>query len=157
MTAKELEKFSKQRDELIGSLIASMDKQVSENQKKFLERFLEKFVDKLEKDEDGNILNNSNNRKLLVEIDEVFKDYQKKEAVTTITLLLQSVNAIVNFNKEYFTAVDGKAKVLPLIPKVKDFMKVWLGIKGDKLEPNGYIDKLISNRKTVLFLPARIN
>jgi len=145
MDEKDLAKFSKDRSELIGSLIDSMDKKISENQRKFYERVLEEFVDKLQRDEDGNVLNNADNRTLLSKIDEVFKVYQAKEAVQTVTLLLQSINKIVDFNRVYFTALDGKANVLPLIPKVKDFMKTWLGIKGDKIEPNGYIDKLISN------------
>ena len=28
---------------------------------------------------------------------------------------------------------------------VKDTLKVWLGIKGDKVEPNGYLDKLVES------------
>ena len=47
--------------------------------------------------------------------------------------------------QKYFSALDGQARTLPIIPKVKDFMKVWLGIKGDIVEPNGYLDKLVSN------------
>lgn len=145
MNEKLLKSFSKKRSKLIGSLISSMAEQIKSNQKELLNKVLEKFVDKLEKDEDGNVLNNSNNRKLLNEIDEIFKDLQKVEGRATVGLLLNSVSSIVGFNQDYFSAIDGKAKVLPMIPKVKDFMKSWLGIKGDAVEPNGYIDKLISN------------
>lgn len=145
MNKKQLKILSDKRSDLIGSLMSLMDKQVKENQKETLERIIDKFVDKLEKDEDGKVKNNAHNRKLLNAIDEVFKDYQKKEARTTIELLLNSVTSIMQFNQEYFVALDGKARVLPMMPKVKEFMKTWLGIKGDTVEPNGYIDKLISN------------
>ena len=145
MDEKELKGFTKKRSKLIVSLMSLMDKKVKENQKKTLDRIIEKFVDKLDKDEDGNVMNNAHNRKLLNQIDEVFKDYQKAEARTTLQLLLTSVSSIMQFNQEYFVALDGKARVLPMMPKVKDFMKTWLGIKGDTVEPNGYIDKLISN------------
>ena len=145
MDEKELKGFTKKRSKLIVSLMSLMDKQVKENQKKTLERIIEKFSDKLEVDENGKVRNTSKNRTLLSKIDEVFADYQKAEARTTVELLLNSVTSIMQFNQEYFVALDGKARVLPMMPKVKDFMKTWLGIKGDTVEPNGYIDKLISN------------
>ena len=145
MDKKKLQEYTKKRSELIASLMSSMDGQVKDNQKKLLEKVLEKFVDKLEKDENGNVKNNDRNRNLLIQFDDIFKEYQKKEARDTVGLLLQSVGSIINFNQKYFTALDGQARTLPIIPKVKDFMKVWLGIKGDVVEPNGYLDKLVSN------------
>ena len=145
MDEKTLKDFTKKRSELIASLMSSMDGQVKDNQKKLLEKVLEKFVDKLEKDENGNVKNNDRNRNLLIQFDDIFKEYQKKEARDTVGLLLQSVSSIINFNQKYFSALDGQARTLPIIPKVKDFMKVWLGIKGDIVEPNGYLDKLVSN------------
>ena len=145
MDIKTLKDFTKKRSELIASLMSSMDGQVKDNQKKLLEKVLEKFVDKLEKDENGNVKNNDRNRNLLIQFDDIFKEYQKKEARDTVGLLLQSVGSIINFNQKYFSALDGQARTLPIIPKVKDFMKVWLGIKGDIVEPNGYLDKLVSN------------
>ena len=137
--------LTKKRSKLIASLMSSMDGQVKDNQKKLLEKVLEKFVDKLEKDENGNVKNSDRNRNLLIRFDDIFNEYQKKEARDTVGLLLQSVSSIINFNQKYFTALDGQARTLPIIPKVKDFMKVWLGIKGDIVEPNGYLDKLVSN------------
>ena len=145
MDEKELKGFTKKRSKLIVSLMSSMQEQIEDNQKRLLSKTLEKFVDKLEIDENGNVLNNDKNRKLLFEIDDVFKDYQKKEARKTIELLLNSVASIMAFNQGYFQAIDGKARTLELMPKVKDFMKGWLGIQGNVVEPNGYIDKLVAN------------
>lgn len=145
MNEKKLKEFTKKRTKLIGSLMSSMQSQIAENQRKVYERILDKFIDKLEKDEDGNVKNNDHNRKLLNEIDEVFKEYNKNEGRKTIELLLQSVTSIMSFNQGYFQALDGNARTLKIMPKVKDFMKGWLGIKGDVVEPNGYIDKLIAN------------
>ena len=122
-----------------------MQEQIEDNQKRLLSKTLERFVDKLEIDENGNVLNNDKNRKLLFEIDDVFKEYQKKEARKTIELLLNSVASIMAFNQGYFQAIDGKARTLELMPKVKDFMKGWLGIQGNVVEPNGYIEKLVAN------------
>ena len=145
MDEKTLKDFTKKRTKLIGSLMSSMQSQIAENQRKVYERILDKFIDKLEKDEDGNVKNNDHNRRLLNEIDEVFKEYNKKEGRQTIELLLQSVTSIMSFNQGYFQALDGNARTLKIMPKVKDFMKGWLGIKGDVVEPNGYLDKLIAN------------
>ena len=145
MDEKELKGFTKKRSKLIVSLMSSMQEQIEDNQKKLLSKTLERFVDKLEIDENGNVLNNDKNRKLLFEIDDVFKEYQKKEARKTIELLLNSVASIMAFNQGYFQAIDGKARTLELMPKVKDFMKGWLGIQGNVVEPNGYIEKLVAN------------
>ena len=145
MDEKKLKEFTKKRTKLISSLMSSMQNQIAENQRKVYERILDKFIDKLEKDEDGNVKNNDHNRRLLNEIDEVFKEYNKKEGRQTIELLLQSVTSIMSFNQGYFQALDGNARTLKIMPKVKDFMKGWLGIKGDVVEPNGYLDKLVSN------------
>ena len=145
MDEKELKGFTKKRSKLIVSLMSSMQEQIEDNQKKLLSKTLERFVDKLEIDENGNVLNNDKNRKLLFEIDDVFKEYQKKEARKTIELLLNSVASIMAFNQAYFQAIDGKARTLELMPKVKDFMKGWLGIQGNVVEPNGYIEKLVAN------------
>jgi hypothetical protein len=145
MNKKELKNYTDKRSELIGSLMSSLTNKVKANQRFALEMMLERFVDKLETDEYGKVKNNANNRKLLLEIDEVFKEYQKKKAVETIKVILESVVKIANFNQKFFTAIDGEAKVLPAMVKVRDFMKEWLGIKGDKVEPNGYIDQLVKN------------
>ena len=145
MDEKKLKEFTKKRTKLISSLMSSMQEKIAENQRKVYEQMLDKFIDKLEKDEDGNIKNSEYNRRLLNQIDEVFSEYNKKEGRQTIELLLQSVTAIMSFNQGYFQALDGNARTLKIMPKVKDFMKVWLGIKGDVVEPNGYLDKLIAN------------
>ena len=145
MDKKKLQEYTKKRSKLIVSLMSSMQEQIEDNQKKLLSKTLERFVDKLEIDENGNVLNNDKNRKLLFEIDDVFKEYQKKEARKTIELLLNSVASIMAFNQGYFQAIDGKARTLELMPKVKDFMKGWLGIQGNVVEPNGYIEKLVAN------------
>ena len=152
MDKQELNSFTDKRSKLIASLIELMDERVKENQKELLNKVLDKFIDRLETDENGKVINNDKNRKLLFQIDEAFKQYQKEEGIKTIQLLLNSINKIVNFNRDYFTAIDGKANVLPLMPKVKEFMKQWLGIKGDVAEPNGYIDVLAKNEsaKTAL-------
>lgn len=145
MDEKKLKEFTKKRTKLIGSLMLSMQNQIAENQRKVYERILDNFIDKLEKDENGNVKNSEKNRRLLNEIDEIFKKYEKKEGRQTIELLLLSVTSIMSFNQGYFQALDGNARTLKIMPKVKDFMKGWLGIKGDVVEPNGYLDKLIAN------------
>lgn len=145
MDIKTLKDFTKKRTKLISSLMSSMQEKIAENQRNVYEQMLDKFIDKLEKDEDGNVKNSEYNRRLLNQIDEVFSEYNKKEGRQTIELLLQSVTAIMSFNQGYFQALDGNARTLKIMPKVKDFMKVWLGIKGDVVEPNGYLDKLIAN------------
>ena len=52
---------------------------------------------------------------------------------------------ILDFNTNYFGIMDGNTKVKKITPAVKDTLKIWLGIKGDKVEPNGYLDKLVES------------
>lgn len=145
MDRKQLKNYTDKRSELIASLMSSLTAKVKSNQRKTLERMLERFVDKLESDENGKVKNNAKNRKLLLEIDQVFQDYQRKEAIETIKTILDGVVKIANFNQKYYSALDGDAKVLPAMKRVKEFMKQWLGIVGDKVEPNGFIDNLVKN------------
>lgn len=152
MNKKELKGFTDKRSKLIESLISSLTAKTKASQRETLRRILEKFVDKLDVDENGKVVNSEKNRRLLLEIDDVFTEYQKKEGIETVKLILDSVAKVVTFNEKYFTAMDGKAKVLPAMKKVKDFMKQWLGISGDKLEPNGFIDNLVKNESAKIAL-----
>ena len=141
----ELDKYLEQGDKLIESLNERLEKQVSKDEQKLLDKVVGEFVDKLQKDEKGIILNNGYNRRLLLTIDKVFQEYKQKQSEQIISIIVGGAMEILDFNTNYFSIMDGKAKLKKITPAVKDTLKVWLGIKGDKVEPNGYLDKLVES------------
>ena len=141
----ELDKYLEQGDKLIESLNERLEKQVSKDEQKLLDKVVGEFVDKLQKDENGKILNNDYNRRLLLTIDKVFQEYKQKQSEQIISIIVGGAMEILDFNTNYFSIMDGKAKLKKITPAVKDTIKVWLGIKGDKVEPNGYLDKLVES------------
>ena len=141
----ELDKYLEQGDKLIESLNERLEKQVSKDEQKLLDKVVGEFVDKLQKDEKGIILNNDYNRRLLLTIDKVFQEYKQKQSEQIISIIVGGAMEILDFNTNYFSIMDGKAKLKKITPAVKDTLKVWLGIKGDKVEPNGYLDKLVES------------
>ena len=141
----ELDKYLEQGDKLIESLNERLEKQVSKDEQKLLDKVVGEFVDKLQKDEKGIILNNDYNRRLLLTIDKVFQEYKQKQSEQIISVIVKGAMEILDFNTNYFSIMDGKAKLKKITPAVKDTLKVWLGIKGDKVEPNGYLDKLVES------------
>lgn len=141
----ELDKYLEQGDKLIESLNERLEKQVAKDEQKLLDKVVGEFVDKLQKDENGKILNNDYNRRLLLTIDKVFQEYKQKQSEQIISIIVGGAMEILDFNTNYFSIMDGKAKLKKITPAVKDTLKVWLGIKGDKVEPNGYLDKLVES------------
>ena len=141
----ELDKYLEQGDKLIESLNERLEKQVAKDEQKLLDKVVGEFVDKLQKDEKGIILNNDYNRRLLLTIDKVFQEYKQKQSEQIISIIVGGAMEILDFNTNYFSIMDGKAKLKKITPAVKDTLNVWLGIKGDKVEPNGYLDKLVES------------
>lgn len=148
----ELDKYINQGDELISNLNERLDERISKDQNKLLEKIIGEFIDKLEKGDDGRVLNTDYNRRLLLTIDKVFDEYQKYDSEKLLTLIVGGALEIFNFNSNYFSLMDGEARLRKLNPQVKDTLKYWLGIKGDKIEPNGYLDKLVKNDNARMML-----
>lgn len=143
----ELDKFISQGDDLINNLNEQLEKQISKDQNKLLEKVLGEFLDKLQRDENGVVINNDYNRRLLLTIDKVFEDYKKYQSDKLLSVIVGGAMEILDFNTNYFGMMDGNAKLKKITPQVKDTLKYWLGIKGDKAEPNGYLDKLVESNE----------
>ena len=143
----ELDKFITQGDDLINNLNEKLENQISKDQNKLLEKVLGEFLDKLQRDENGVVINNDYNRRLLLTIDKVFEDYKKYQSEKLLTVIVGGALEIFDFNTNYFGMMDGNAKLKKFTPQVKDTLKYWLGIKGDKAEPNGYLDKLVESNE----------
>ena len=126
----ELDKYLEQGDKLIESLNERLEKQVAKDEQKLLDKVVGEFVDKLQKDENGKILNNDYNRRLLLTIDKVFQEYKQKQSEQIISIIVGGAMEILDFNTNYFSIMDGKAKLKKITPAVKDTLNVWLGIKG---------------------------
>ena len=107
----ELDKYLEQGDKLIESLNERLEKQVAKDEQKLLDKVVGEFVDKLQKDENGKILNNDYNRRLLLTIDKVFQEYKQKQSEQIISIIVGGAMEILDFNTNYFSIMDGKEKL----------------------------------------------
>ena len=103
----ELDKYLEQGDKLIESLNERLEKQVAKDEQKLLDKVVGEFVDKLQKDENGKILNNDYNRRLLLTIDKVFQEYKQKQSEQIISIIVRGAMEILDFNTNYFSIMDG--------------------------------------------------
>lgn len=145
MEDQEFKDLLKQHNQALASIEKASGLVLSNKQKKAFEIFKEDFIDALDVDEDGNIKMSSANIVKLNSIDKQFEKLAKEFNNTMIQNLTKSVSTIVQSNVKYFSALDGDAKLLPIIPKVKNAMSGWLGISEGTANKNGFIDQLISS------------
>ena len=102
----ELDKFITQGDDLINNLNEKLENQISKDQNKLLEKVLGEFLDKLQRDENGVVINNDYNRRLLLTIDKVFEDYKKFQSEKLLTVIVGGALEIFDFNTNYFGMMD---------------------------------------------------
>lgn len=145
MDQEEFKKLVKEHDSVLQSVESMHKNLLTSKQKKAFQEIQEKFLDKLEKNEDGSFKMNAKNLELMNQIDERFKTIAEETNPNLLKQLTSGISRIVNFNQKYYTAIDGNAKVLPILPKVQEAMSGWLGIKNGTAQKNGFIDQLISD------------
>ena len=145
MDEKEFKKLVKEHDDVLQSAENINKKLLTEKQIKAFKIIQEEFLDKLERDENGNVKMNSKNIELLNGIDKIFIQLSKQSNIDFLKSITLNISSIINYNSNYYSAIDGKAKVLKILPKVTNAMSAWLGIKDGVAQKNGFIDQLISN------------
>lgn len=155
MNEKELLKFIQRaagdRTKLINSLLEELSKNVASAQKNLLRHFIEGWVDKLDVDEvTGRIKNTLRNKRLLSTVDDVFARYVKDGGLAVAKIMVDGVNQILDFNGSYYKAFNTQAELVPIKAATLEYMKSWLGLKGNgALEGNGYLQKTISDPKVL--------
>lgn len=145
MEEKEFQDLLKQHNEALASIEKASALVLNDKQKKAFEIFKEDFIDALDVDENGNITMSSKNILKLNSLDEQFEKLAKNFNKTMVSTLANNVSKIVESNVKYFSGLDGDAKLLPIIPKVKNAISGWLGISEGKVTKNGFIDQLVES------------
>ena len=145
MEEKEFKDLLKQHNEALASIEKASALVLNDKQKKAFEIFKEDFIDALDVDENGNITMSSKNILKLNSLDEQFEKLAKNFNKTMVSTLANNVSKIVESNVKYFSGLDGDAKLLPIIPKVKNAISGWLGISEGKVAKNGFIDQLVES------------
>lgn len=148
MNEQDFQKLLNEHDELLGLVEGRHKDLLTEKQRKVFQQVRELFIDKLERDEDGNVKMNSSNIALLNTIDEVFELTSSAVNTNIVNHMTTSLKSLVKSNANYFSKVDGNAKVLPILPKVDKAMSGWLGITNGTPQKNGFIDQLLGNDTT---------
>lgn len=155
MAKKDLQKLivkaSRSRTKLIDALLVELEKEVSTAQRALLQRFINDWVDKLDVDDtSGQIKNTLRNKRLLANIDTVFDAYVKNDGIQVAKTMVEGVRKILDFNGEYYKNFATQAQLVPIKAQTLEFMKAWLGLKGNGyLEGNGYLQKTISDTKVL--------
>ena len=142
-TNNPFKKLSKDRDALIRRLLDRLDRKVGEVQSSLLSDLLDGVVDRLDVDENDRIKNTVNNRYIIDKIDAVFDGWTRKFGVGLAGTLVDGVTDLIVFNKKYFSEITTQAKLSPINKQVIESLHGWLGIDGNKVARNGYLDTLI--------------
>lgn len=143
---KEILKAAGDKTKLISKITEALEKTVAASQREMLQRFVDEWLDKLDKDEDGNVKATLKNKRMLQNIDAVFDRFVENEGLAIAKEIADGVDKIVNFNGRYFRTFTEEAQLIPIQKNVTEFVKSWLGLKGNgQLEGNGYLHKLINN------------
>lgn len=142
----DLRKYMTRRSDLVDGLLSVLERKVKQSERQLLELTVREFVDKLELTDGGRVRNTLHNKRLLANIDRVFEQFGRTIGVELARTIAQGVQAVVNFNGEYYRVMTTRAQTLPISQKVKEFVQAWLGLteKG-AVKPNGYLDTLVKD------------
>lgn len=146
---KFISKASGDRTKLIDALLSELQARVGVAQRALLERFVNDWVSKLDVDADtGRIKNTLRNKRLLSTVDTVFTAYVKTDGVMVAQAMVAGVKQILDFNGRYYKGLDSSIDIVPIRDNAMEFMKSWLGLKGNgALEGNGYLAKTVNDPK----------
>lgn len=147
--SKQITKASKDRTRLIDALLVELEGTVAKGQKALLQSFIDEWVDTLDVDQTtGKIKNTLRNKRLLANVDKVFNQYVATNGLEIAKTMVEGVKTIIDFNGKYYQAFASKTELAPIRTETVEFMKSWLGLKGNgALEGNGYLQKTISDVK----------
>lgn len=147
MDGKALKLLSKERDSLIASLYASYNVALTSAQTNLYKQLADDILDKLEFDEDGKVINNAKNRNILVSVDKFFQKWNDETNPKILSTMIDAVQQIMAFNHNYFSKFTEapRAELIKLREKALNNVKGWLGVDGDTINKNGYLDTLVKN------------
>lgn len=149
MTKSELTKESNKRDELIASLLDSLETRVNRAQTALYTKLLNEVFEKLDLDE-NRIKRTQKNKRLLNAIDRVFNEFGKTEGIRIANELINGIGELIAFNQTYFSLVIGnieESELIEFTDVLKSDISSWLGIENGKVVQNGYIDKILQHNE----------
>lgn len=145
MDEKKLRKLFRQRDTLIEAVNKALEDKVEENQRSLLRLFMEQITDKLVFNKENRVINNQQNRTLLLGVDNLFAKYIKDSNPQLLSTILGGVMSVLDFNAKYYSNLAEKTKLNPIKDKIKANIGAWLGIDNNKTLANGYLDTLVKS------------
>lgn len=139
----ELKRYNKLKAELLHKKEVALLKSAGELQTKLLNLIYEDFISKLDI-EDGFVKNTKRNRDRIQALNKLFDQFQRGEFAEVIKTMILDYKDIHELNAQYYASIAGK-KIEDINVKVKDKLKVNLGIEGNKLAPNGFLDSFVKD------------
>lgn len=141
---KTLSDYTGEKTALIAELIAGLESQVSDAQRRLYLNLLTKVFDRLNI-KDGRVVNSLKNKRLLSTVDTVFNSFALTDGLAVLNTVVIGVDRIISFNTEYAVGISGEAALADIEPAVRATMNQWLGIDKGRVVSNGYLDKLITD------------
>lgn len=143
---KTILKQAADRTAMIDDIIARLDDKISGAQEKLLRVIVDEFVDQLDID-NGKIVNNLKNKRLLGLIDQAYQKYSTTAGLEVVKAIVEGVQQVTDFNASYFQPFGKPAQMVSIKNNVLGMVKSWLGIDEatGKVTPNGYLDTLIKD------------
>ena len=145
MKKKKADDLIKKRSTLVNKLSEGLEDKVKETELALFREVVDEFIDKLDR-ENGKILNNLHNKRMIALFDGVYTSFAEKYGIAIASGIVSGVQQLFDFNTQYFSAFESETKLVPITNEVKVVLEGWLGIdsKG-KLQENGYLSTLIQD------------
>lgn len=107
------------------------------------------FLNKLEKDENGKVLNNSRNIRAVTALNTIYNNFNKNYNTPVVKSFVKDVSGIGPLNEKYFDEVVGKTTAVSRYKAEKEINKQ-LGLNKDgTIIENGFVDKFIKSQEVV--------
>jgi hypothetical protein len=141
-------KIFDEKVKFIQQITDELDKKFGTLGEELFKVLIESFVDQLET-EDGKIVNNSRNLRLIAVIDKIYAQFMQSQGSVIPEQIIAGVSDIGKYNTDYFSQyTNNKTKYAASRSRVQKIIADRLGV-GDKtqLREGGYLDNLLKDNK----------
>lgn len=138
-----VKKYHKLKAELLDKKEKTLLRSANALEKKLIAVIFDDFISKLET-KDGYVKNTQANRDRIKALNRLFDKFQRTEFAGVVKEMITDYADIHNLSVNYYKTIAAK-KVENIQSRVQDRLKTNLGIEGNKLTPNGFLDLFIKD------------
>lgn len=140
---EQVRKYNKLKSELLDKKERALLRSANALEKKLINLVFNEFISKLDV-ENGIVKNTKANRDRIAALNRLFDKFQRNDFAEVIKGMVSDYKDIHYLSVDYYKTI-AKNKVENIQSKVQDRLKTNLGIEGNKLTPNGFLDSFIKD------------